>query len=305
MLASERFTGMPELELSERESGAIRYLEHGFPHWRVRWHYHDEYELHYICATSGKMFIGDFVGAFEPGTLILTGPRLPHNWISQLPPGEHCALRDQVVHFDHGVMMDAINLLPELRSLLPLLKWAANGVEFFRLEQAAEQAMQQIRETKGATRLSHFLEFMDRLAHNKRRRLLSTLQIQLPVDESLPSKIDRVVNYVLEHYHEKLTVSDAASLLAMSQGHFTRTFVRATGNTFTDFVNRLRVGRACELLANSDAPVTSICGEVGFNNVANFNRRFRQYKNMTPRAYRNAARQRYISSSTEAVSPVH
>jgi len=48
----------------------------------VRWHYHEEYELHLILQTRGKVFVGDYIGHFEPGHLVLTGPRLPHNWIS-------------------------------------------------------------------------------------------------------------------------------------------------------------------------------------------------------------------------------
>lgn len=184
----DRYTGMPELELSDKASGAIRYLEHGFPHWRVRWHYHDEYELHFITATTGKMFVGDFVGTFEPGTLVLTGPRLPHNWISQIEAGENWALRDQVVHFDHDVLIGATGLLPELRSLRPLLEWATHGVEFFDFAESAERAMDRIRGTNGATRLAHFLEFMDELAGSEQRRLLSTSQMKLPANEGLPKR---------------------------------------------------------------------------------------------------------------------
>lgn len=81
---------------SPETAGFIRCLSHGFPTPLARWHYHDEYELHLITATSGKVFVGDWIGQFQPGQLVLTGPRLPHNWISmdlpergwlRLPPG--------------------------------------------------------------------------------------------------------------------------------------------------------------------------------------------------------------------------
>ena len=104
--------GQPELELSDKQTGTIRYIEHGCPSWRIRWHYHDEYELHFIAASRGKVFIGDYIGSFEPGNLILTGPFLPHNWISQVTPGESCELRDQIIHFDHDVIMGIADLVP-------------------------------------------------------------------------------------------------------------------------------------------------------------------------------------------------
>ncbi len=69
----------------------------------------------------------------------------------------------------------------------------------------------------------------------------------------------------------------------MSESRFSRFFRRATGNTFTDFVNRVRINRACQLLMETDRYITHICYEVGFNNVANFNRRFLEIKGMTPK----------------------
>ena len=68
--------------------GFLRCLAHGIPSPLIRWHHHDEYELHLIMATSGKVFVGDYIGHFQPGHLVLTGPRVPHNWITtDAPPG--------------------------------------------------------------------------------------------------------------------------------------------------------------------------------------------------------------------------
>jgi AraC-like DNA-binding protein len=53
---------------------------------------------------------------------------------------------------------------------------------------------------------------------------------------------------------------------------------------------KLRIGRACKLLADSDMGVTDICFEIGYANISNFNRSFRQQRGMTPSAYRRLAR---------------
>ena len=117
--ASHR-TRAPELELDVGRSsslgyeppgsyGCVRCLEHGFPNPLVRWHYHEEYELHLIVASRGKVFVGDYIGQFEPGHLVLTGPRLPHNWIStEGVPAEGVALRDVVLQFPDAPLRQSL-----------------------------------------------------------------------------------------------------------------------------------------------------------------------------------------------------
>ena len=79
----------------------------------------------------------------------------------------------------------------------------------------------------------------------------------------------------------------------MTESSFSRFFSRATGNSFTDFVNRLRINRACQLLMETDRYITNVCYDVGFNNVANFNRRFLQLKGMTPKEFRHQSEARF------------
>lgn len=68
----------PDLELVHiRKGESFAAWRHGYPFRTVRWHYHPEYEIHLVVATSGTFYIGDFVGRFSPGQLIMTGPNLP------------------------------------------------------------------------------------------------------------------------------------------------------------------------------------------------------------------------------------
>ena len=99
---------------SPAEVGWIHCLAHGFPTSLARWHFHDEYELHLITATAGKAFVGDWIGPFEAGHLVLCGPRLPHNWISVDLPEGGVAERDLVIQFSHEPIAQAADLIPEL-----------------------------------------------------------------------------------------------------------------------------------------------------------------------------------------------
>ena len=100
MMSKSKKLVQPQFELVDQQRGeSIRFLEHGFPSQLVRWHYHEEYELHLITESSGKVFIGNYIGNFSPNSLILVGPNLPHNWISQIDKGEQIAIRDRVINF--------------------------------------------------------------------------------------------------------------------------------------------------------------------------------------------------------------
>ena len=266
--------------------GYVRCLEHGFPNPLVRWHYHEEYELHLIVRTRGKVFVGDYIGHFEPGHLVLTGPRLPHNWISTDVPAEGVAVRDRVLQFSDAPLREASVLIPELQDVLPLLERARHGIEFFGMSELTASRLDRIKQSHGLRRLAEFLDLMGELSRCTDVRSLSTVQLQSFEDDASLARISGIVDWVIEHCAEQFSMTDVCARVNMSESKFSRYFRRATGNTFTDFVNRLRINRACQLLMETDRYITNVCYDVGFNNVANFNRRFLQLKGMTPKEFR-------------------
>jgi AraC-like DNA-binding protein len=275
----------PEYELVN-ENETIRYQDHGYPCELIRWHAHDDYELHFIVATSGKVFVGDFIGNYSPGQLILTGPRLPHNWICQNDQ-EDVEVRDMLIRFDHESFSNGMKIIPELAEILPMLAKAKSGIEFFDFDQDyLIDIFQKIRDSSGLSRLIVALPLLQKLAKTPSYRLLSTVQIDLKSNETLQRKINTVVDHVTQNYNQDITLSSVAGLIGMSDSHFSRFFKKATGNRFIEFVNRVRISRACSLLTETDQQIATICFQVGFNNVANFNRRFHELKGVTPRDFR-------------------
>lgn len=281
-----------EFEIVDHVSGALRYLEHGYPHPLVRWHCHHAYELHYIVDTSGKVFVGDYIGRFEPGNLILTGPRLPHNWISDIDPGERLALRDMVVQFQHDMFVDLARLMPEVRELMPLLEAARYGIEFQGMAARAAYYFPAIRDAGGAMRVGYLLQLLHELSACRDYQLLSSTRMESSLDADAAEKINRIVDYVMANYAQPIALARVAGMAGMNESYFSRFFKKSTGNSFNGFLTQIRIGKACDLLVNTDRQITNICYEVGYNNVANFNRRFLMQKKITPREYRNQARQR-------------
>ncbi len=288
------FARLPDLGYeSPLEVGFVRCLSHGFPTPLARWHCHDEYELHLITATSGKVFVGDWIGSFQPGQLVLVGPRLPHNWVSMDLPAEGVARRDLVIQFPHEPLIGASATIPELTEVLPLLERAKNGIEFFGLSDVVESHWYKVKAACGLKRFTAFCDLMSDLAACTDYRLLSAVQLQSTHDDTSLNQIDTVVNRITVQLAHDHSASQLAAELGMSESKFSRFFRKATGNTFTDFLNRVRISRACQLLMDTDHQINHVCYEVGFNNLANFNRRFLEIKGMTPSEFRRQALARF------------
>lgn len=271
---------------------SILYRKHGFPDPLVRWHYHPEYELHLLTHSAGKAFVGDYIGNFYPGALFLVGPNVPHNWISYTEADEYYPERDQVVLFTHEMIAQARDVLPEFAQLDGLLLHAGSGIEFLG-ERDIEQAgrlIELIGASSGLEAFAHFIALVAGLARASDYRLLSGNQyLRVNGGEKNMQRVNQAVNYIFSHYREELSLEEVAAELHMHPTYFSRFFRRATGRRFVEFVNSLRINRACDLLTNSQAAVTAICFEVGFTNISNFNRHFMAFKGMTPSRYRKLA----------------
>jgi AraC-like DNA-binding protein len=112
-------------------------------------------------------------------------------------------------------------------------------------------------------------------------------------DDVSLEQINSIVNQLTKNIAQAPSMSEFAAQFGMTESRFSRFFRRATGNNFIDFVNRVRISRACLLLMESNRYITHICYDVGFNNVANFNRRFLEIKGMTPSEFRRHANRRF------------
>jgi len=263
----------------------VRCIEHGSPTPLERWHCHDEYELQLIVGARGQAFVGDYVGHFEPGHLVLTGPRLPHNWVSAGLPPSGLPVRSLVIQFREAPLREGMRFIRELQEVQPLLDRARHGVEFFGLSDLVRDHFGRIRQSRGLDRFVEFMRLLSILQHWSDYRLLSSSALDV-VPGKTRTTINAVIEYVNGQYAEPLSVTGAAARVNMTESSFSRYFSRQTGTTFGSFVNRVRVRKACELLMHSDQHISSICYAVGFNNVANFNRRFRECKGMTPTEFR-------------------
>lgn len=99
-----------------------------------------------------------------------------------------------------------------------------------------------------------------------------------------------VINYIAEHYAEKIYVEKLADIIMVSPDYFTKMFKDSIGKTPVDYINGIRVNRSMQLLIGSDKPIAEIAEDIGFCNANYFHKIFKQYMEMSPLAYRKAVK---------------
>ena len=109
-------------------------------------------------------------------------------------------------------------------------------------------------------------------------------------DGTASSQIYKAIKYINRHYFEQISALDCAGEVGMSYSYFSRSFKRITGKTFKEYLNEVRIKHAESLLTTTDASVTSIALECGYNNVSYFIMVYKALKGKTPFDYRRNLR---------------
>jgi AraC-like DNA-binding protein len=282
----------PDLELVQvRDDQSFKVWSHGYPYRTVRWHFHPEYELHLVTATEGTRYVGDHIGDFTVGDLVLVGPNIPHNWISHVAPGQVVDERCLVLQFTEAFISGCMATFPELRFLETLMKESVCGVRFEAgLSAQVEPLMRKLLTAEGAKRVGLFIEIFDMIGRNSGRVSLDGSSFRIDPTAYMSSSINTALQYIGLHFKRDLKEADLATLSRQSISAFSRSFRKHTGLTFVQYVNAMRIELACQHLTQDELTITEICFEVGFNNVSNFNRQFLLVKGMSPSKFRSLYR---------------
>jgi AraC-like DNA-binding protein len=259
---------VPREIIAKDPQRSFRCLVHDFPSQVCGWAAHPEYEIHLIQNSTGSIIAGDHVGTFGPGHLSMMGPMLPHDWVSDLPPGEVALDRDALVQFSDEWLRGCMALMPELQRFDPLLHRATRGIHFTGVTAG-----------RGA-------ECLLADAPEDEYKLLASQWMGVGNDATANAAVEAGLAYIFDNLTGDIRLSKAAQLAYMSEPTFSKYFKRASGMTFSNMVKRLRIAHARRLLDTTDMSITQVATANGYNNISNFNRQFLSEVGITPSAYR-------------------
>ncbi len=111
-------------------------------------------------------------------------------------------------------------------------------------------------------------------------------QLLVRQENAEPPVITKAKKYIEEHQTEEISLAQVAKAVNTSSFYFCKMFRKVTGINFTDYVARLRIERARNLLLNPNLRISEIAFEVGFQSLTHFNRVFKRILGQSPTAYR-------------------
>ena len=259
------------------------------PSYHAAWHFHPEYQLTLVIKSSGHRLVGDHIAPLHPGDLALIGSNLPHVW------QEDEARRGSSAVVVHAIIVRFLETfagrdfleIPEMEAVRRLLRRSARGLHVTgATRDIVAEKMRRLPASVGLERITGLLSILDTLARSKELRPIASPGFLPVLESSDQDRMQRVCNYINSHLAGTIDRARVAREAHLSEGACSRFFKLRTGKTLPQYVNELRVGRACRLLAEEEGKITGIALECGFTNLANFNRRFREITRVTPRDYR-------------------
>ncbi len=266
------------------------------------WHVHPEYELIHVLRGDGYRIVGDNISRLTAGDLVMVGPGLPHIWHNEPVPGKRASVHCQLIQFEEKCLGEGLLRLPDMEPLRRMLQRAKRGLHFVgRTHNKVTALMMQMAELEGMERVVQFLQILTVLASSEEFEPLASPGFAADTSALGQEQMDRVFQFLNNQLGQTVRLSEAAQIIHLSEGAFSRFFRTHTGKTFPQFVNELRIGRACTMLIESDMNITEIAFACGFSNLSNFNRQFQRLKGLSPREYRLQLQRRLGQSQFAAL----
>jgi len=251
------------------------------------WHAHPEYELILVLQGQGYRIVGDNFSRLASGDLVLVGPGLPHIWQNASGGNGRNAVHFLLIQFEDKCLGDGLLRIPTMEPLRRLLHQAVRGLHIVGKTHGKVTAlMKQMAGVSGMQRVLLFLQILIALASSEDCEPIASPGFAANTTLYDQERMDRVFQFLNSQVGQAVRLAEAARIVHLSEGAFSRFFRMHTGKTFPEFVNELRIGRACTLLMEDNLNITEVAYQCGFTNLSNFNRQFLRLKGQSPRAFR-------------------
>ena len=271
-------------KIPKPENEALVYQEE---HLRVLYdqlHQHSEIQISYIQNGAGTLLVGDTISDFKPGDILVLGGYVPHVFSTDT---NFADLTDvYTLFFDKDSFGKEFFNLPDMEGLNTFFEESQYGIKVKSKKRKLIKEFLKLKKQSKVQRIGTLLKIIDYINQAEKKPLSSFVYKKKYTDDE-GRRMNDVFNYAMENYYEPITLEEISEKANMSKNAFCRYFKKRTNKTFFQFLIEIRIENACKLIYNSpDLSIASISEKCGFQNTANFNRKFKEIKGVTPTHYR-------------------
>jgi AraC-like DNA-binding protein len=252
-------------------------------------HWHEPVEVIYVFSGSINISVEGQVFDAVRGDIIIVNSELIHGFFNA-DPGTHLGIYQFGLEFFDSLLVDLIDKESQM-------------VVFDKMIRLNDSLNQTIYQPLKKLLLDIKTEYQEKKAGYRLAIKILLFQIamifirEIPVPTVVPQKIvkrshnrqilEKVLSYIYEHFDDPdFSLDDAADVATLSKFYFTRFFKGQTGQTFHNYLNRIRINKAKEYLIETDKTITDISLLCGFSSLNTFNRLFKLYSRVTPSDFR-------------------
>jgi len=255
------------------------------------YHFHDLYELIWIKKSYGKLYAGKSMMNFQDGDVYLFGPGFGHcfyNEKSFIDRGEKA--HAIAIFFKEDFLGERFFDNAMFAKIRDLLTRSTFGIKIEAPSPGLYELFSDISRQTGMEELITFLQLLHRVSQSPAAavRILNNTQSTIKLTSKDSARLEPVIKYVMENFREELDSKTAAGMIYLQEAAFCRYFKSRTEQTFSQFVNHVRITHATNLLLTEEWDVLRICYESGFKNLSYFNRQFREITGLSPKGYRRS-----------------
>jgi AraC-like DNA-binding protein len=247
-------------------------------------HQHNEIQISFIKKGKGTLLVGDGISSYTENDIIIIGSNLPHAFKSE--PNSRSKSKMLSLFFTKTSFGNSFFELDEFTEVNTFFSKSQQGLK---INSNKTKIIESFKKLKKASKLDRFIFLLQilKLISTSKTEPLSNFTSQKSYSDVEGKKMRDVFEYTIENYHKSIYLEDIANVANMTKNAFCKYFKRRTNKTYVSFLTELRIENACKLIqSKEEIAIAEIAYKVGFQNISNFNRKFKEIKKMTPLQYR-------------------
>jgi len=261
-------------------------------------HVHDFIEISYVASGSGLHILGDKEYEVKKGDLFLINYNVPHEFRSLKAASVsplvvyNCVFKPDFIDvnlIDYKNFSDVIQYL-SFRSIFSFESDDVNDVKILGGENSAIESIYRKLLEEFTNQDDGYIEMLRVYLMELLITIFRSLKKSYSSDYSILTHhaklIEQSIDYLKVNYTVSTKLADLAAQSFLSPTYFCKVFKDYTGTTVSEYVQKLRIEEACNLLKQTDDKIIVIAQNVGYKDIKHFNEVFKKLTGMTPSRFR-------------------